>query len=61
MTEKFTRWDSADYLKTEEQTTSYDRWFRTKVQEAIDSSARRIPHDQVMAKMDALITTLKQK
>lgn len=106
MTEKFTRWDSADYLKTEEdmalyfsicteedlgdgslirsalgaiarardtefsivsesqteeQTASYDSWFRAKVHEAIDSSAPRIPYDQVMAKMDALIATLKQK
>lgn len=48
-------------FETEEQAASYDRWFRAKVQEAIDSPAPRIPHDQVMARMDALIATLKQK
>ena len=41
---------------TEEQAASYDHWFRAKVQEAIDSKKPRIPHDQVMTEMDALIS-----
>lgn len=43
-------------FETEEQAASYDHWFRAKVQEAIDSKKPRIPHDQVMAEMDALIS-----
>lgn len=43
-------------FETEEQALSYDRWFRAKVQEAIDCKKPRIPHDQVMAEMDAIIS-----
>ena len=43
-------------FETEEQAASYDHWSRAKVQEAIDSKKPRIPHDQVMAEMDALIS-----
>ena len=42
-------------FETQEQADSYDRWFRAKVQEAIDSKKPRIPHDQVMAEMWAVI------
>lgn len=42
-------------FETEEEATSYDRWFRAKVQEAIDDQRPGVPHDQVMAEMDALI------
>lgn len=42
-------------FETQEQAESYERWFRTKVQEAIDSKKPRIPHDQVMAEMWAAI------
>ena len=38
-------------FETQEQADSYDRWFRAKVQEAIDSKKPRVPHDQVMAEM----------
>lgn len=43
-------------FETEEQAVSYDGWFRAKVQEAIDCKKPRIPHDQVMAEMDAIIS-----
>ena len=33
---------------TEEQATNYDRWFRAQVQEALDDTRPRIPHDQAM-------------
>lgn len=42
-------------FQTQEQADSYDLWFRAKVQEAIDSKKPRIPHDQVMAEMWAVI------
>lgn len=42
-------------FETQEQADSYDRWFKAKVQEAIDSKKPRIPHDQVMAEMWAVI------
>ena len=38
-------------FETEEQAASYDRWFRAKVQAAMDSTKPGIPHDQVMAEM----------
>jgi hypothetical protein len=33
---------------TEEQAVSYDRWFRAKVQEALDDPRPAIPHDEAM-------------
>ncbi len=42
-------------FETEEQATSYDRWFRSQVQEAIDDPRPSIPHDQVMAEMREII------
>jgi hypothetical protein len=33
---------------TEEQAASYDRWFRAKVQEALDDPRPAIPHDEAM-------------
>ena len=40
---------------TDEEENSYDRWFRAKVQAAIDSKEPRIPHDQVMAQAEAVM------
>ena len=40
---------------TDEEENSYDRWFRAKVQAAIDSKKPRIPHDQVMAQAEAVM------
>ena len=45
-------------FETEEQASSYDHWFRAQVQAAIDDPRPDIPHDQVMAKMDALLSKL---
>lgn len=42
-------------FETEEQAASYDRWFRAKVQEAIDSTKPRLPHDEAMAKVQAAL------
>lgn len=48
-------------FETEDQAASYDLWFRAKVQKALDSKAPRIPHDQVMAEMDAIIVQAEQR
>lgn len=42
-------------FETEEQAASYDRWFRAKVEAALNDDRPGVPHDQVMAEMDALI------
>lgn len=46
---------------TQEEVDSYELWLRAEVQRAIDSKKPRIPHDQVMAEMDALIESHKNK
>jgi len=48
-------------FETEEQATSYDRWFRAKVQASLDDPRPNIPHDQVMAEMRALIESKRKK
>jgi hypothetical protein len=48
-------------FETQEQADSHDRWFRAKVQEAMDDPHPGIPHDQVMARMEAPIAELKAK
>lgn len=42
-------------FETQEQADSYDRWFRAKVQAAMDDPHPSIPHDQAMAKVQALL------
>lgn len=41
--------------ETQEQADSYDRWFRGKVQEAMDSDKPALPHSEAMAKLDRLM------
>lgn len=40
---------------TEEQEASHDKWFRAKVEEAMRSEKPRLPHDEAMAKFQAMI------
>lgn len=42
-------------FETQEQADSYDCWFRAKVKASLDDPRPSIPHDQVMAEMDAII------
>ena len=42
---------------TTEEAEAYQRWFRAKVHESLDDDSPLIPHDQVMAEMQALIDT----
>ncbi|SEN71317.1 type II toxin-antitoxin system RelB family antitoxin, partial [Halomonas caseinilytica] len=41
-------------FETQEQADSYDRWFRERVQRSLDDPRPNIPHDEVMAKMEAI-------
>lgn len=43
-------------FESQEQADSHDRWFRRKVQESLDDSRPGVPHDQVMAEMEAIIS-----
>lgn len=42
-------------FETEEDAEAYDRWFRAQVEEALASTKPRIPHEQVMAEVRAII------
>ncbi|HLD66983.1 MAG TPA: stability determinant [Pseudomonas sp.] len=42
-------------FETEEHAASYDRWFRAKVLEAINNTKPRLPHDEAMAKVQAVL------
>lgn len=46
---------------TQEQADSYDRWFRARVQAALKDDRPRIPHDQVMAEMEAIIQAAERR
>lgn len=48
-------------FETEEQADSYGRWFRAQVQASLDDPRPSIPHDQVMAEMDAIIAEAEQQ
>jgi len=48
-------------FETEEKAASYDRWFRAKVQASLVDPRPSIPHDEVMARMDAIIAAAEQK
>ncbi|MDL5591874.1 hypothetical protein QS468_04115 [Bacillus subtilis] len=37
---------------SEEEAESYDRWFRAKVQEALDDPNPGIPHEEAMMRLD---------
>ncbi len=40
---------------TTEEAEAYDRWFRAKIQAALEDERRKIPHDEAMAKTRELI------
>ena len=55
----------ASEFATEEEAEAYDRWFRAEVEAALREAnapdAGFIPHDQVMADMDAIIREAELK
>jgi hypothetical protein len=42
-------------FESDEEAEAYDRWFRAEVQAAIDDPSPKIPHDEVMAGIAAII------
>ncbi|MDG6401186.1 stability determinant [Pseudomonas quasicaspiana] len=48
-------------FETQEQANSYDVWFREKVQRSLDGPGTGVPHDEVMARMDAIIEASERK
>ena len=42
-------------FETEEQAESYDRWFRARVQAAIDDKRPDVPHEEAMAHIRKVI------
>jgi hypothetical protein len=48
-------------FETQEQADSYDRWFRAKVQEALDSKRPVLPHDEAMARVDSLLAQRRKQ
>jgi hypothetical protein len=48
-------------FETEEAAESYDRWFRKKVQRALDDPRPDVPHDEAMAEVAAVIRAAAAK
>ena len=46
---------------TVEEAEAYGRWFRAKVQASLADTRPSIPHDQVMADMEAIIRAAELK
>ncbi len=42
-------------FETEEEAQAYDTWFRAQVEAALNSTEPDVPHEQVMAEIDAII------
>ena len=47
-------------FETVEQETSYNQWFKAKVEEALHSEKPRLPHDAAMAKVRAVLEESRQ-
>ena len=48
-------------FETEEQATSYVAWVKAKVQASLDDPRPGVPHDQVMAEMEAIIVEAESR
>lgn len=48
-------------FETEEQEASYTAWLKAKVQASLDDTRPDVPHDQVMAEMDLIITEAERR
>lgn len=48
-------------FETQEQADSYDRWFRERIQRSLDDPRPPIPHDEVMAEMEAIIAEAERR
>ena len=62
MTSQFQQLDPLiSEFATQADADSYDAWFRTKVQEALDSKKPLLPHDQVLAEMRGIIAAAEAR
>lgn len=48
-------------FESTEAAESYDRWFRFKVEAALADTRPGLPHDQVMAEMEAIIIAAERR
>ena len=48
-------------FETQEQADSYDRWFRARVQEALDDPRPGIPHKEAMARLDRMLEEMRER
>lgn len=48
-------------FETTEAAESYDRWFRAKIERAMADTRPPIPHDQVMAEIEAIIVAAERR
>ena len=48
-------------FETEEQATSYAAWVKAKVKASLDDPRPGMPHDQVMAEMEAIIVEAESR
>lgn len=48
-------------FESAEQEASYNAWFTAKVEASLKDPRPSVPHDQVMAKMEAIIMAAEQK
>jgi hypothetical protein len=53
--------DRSDALKKAHEAAAYDKWFRAKVQEALDETGPGIPHEVVKAKFAAKRAALRRR
>ncbi|WP_280549328.1 MULTISPECIES: stability determinant [unclassified Halomonas] len=48
-------------FETEEQAVAYDVWLREKVAASLANPGPGVPHDEVMARMDAIIEDAERR
>ncbi|AZF05957.1 stability determinant [Pseudomonas sp. R5-89-07] len=48
-------------FETEEQASSHDLWFRKKVEKSLTNPGPGVPHDEVMARVEAIIQQAERK
>ncbi|MFM0516783.1 MULTISPECIES: stability determinant [Caballeronia] len=46
---------------TVEEAEAYDQWFREKVRRSMADTRPRVPHDQVMAEVEKVITEAEKR
>ena len=48
-------------LSSAEEEAAYNEWFRKKVEKSLASEKPRLPHDEVMARIDRLLEEKKRR